>query len=121
MRLLAILLLGLAAAACVADTRPETCDAPTVEVALTVSADTLSPGNPAVCRGQVVTLHLTPEVDGVFHIHGLDDAVSATEITAGDELELTFTAEPSGQFPIELHPAGDPEGISIGIFTIHEP
>ena len=63
---------------------------------------------------------LDPEVDGVFHIHGLDDVVPATPVIAGEHVTLEFTADRSGQFPIELHPADDPTGVSLGIFTVYE-
>ena len=43
------------------------------------------------------------------------------EVAAGEDLQLTFTAERVGQFPIELHPADDPQGVELGVFTVHEP
>jgi hypothetical protein len=109
--------------ACVEDTGPdaEACTAPTIEVELTVSADALEPNDPAVCRDQEVTLIITPAVDGVFHIHGYDEQVPATEVRSGDEIKLEFTASRSGQFPIELHALDDPAGVEIGVFTVHEP
>ena len=63
---------------------------------------------------------LDSEVDGVFHIHGLDTVVPATPIRSGDPGTLEFTVDRSGQFPIELHLADDPTGVSLGIFTVHE-
>jgi hypothetical protein len=90
-------------------------------VELTLTADTLQPSDPAVCRGQEVTLVVTPEADGVLHIHGYDAEVPATEVTAGEPVEITFTATRSGQFPIEFHPAEDSRGVSVGLFTVHEP
>lgn len=114
----AVLLIG-----CVTDSRPdaEACSAPSVELSLRLATDALTPADPAVCRDQEVTLRIASEVDGFIHIHGYDDAVPATEVVAGEELELAFTADQSGQFPIELHPADAPEGIDVGIFTVHEP
>ena len=50
------------------------------------------------------------EVDGVFHIHGLDDLVPATPVVAGEQVTLEFTVDRSGQFPIELHPGRRPSG-----------
>jgi hypothetical protein len=111
----------LLATACVQGNRPATCDDPRVELELDLSADALTPDDPAVCRDQDVTLRIASQVDGVIHIHGYDTAVPATEVHAGDVLELTFSADRSGQFPIELHPAGDPRGVSVGVFTVHEP
>ena len=118
---LAVLLAALLAA-CVSDSRPDAsaCAEPAVELELRLSATDLTPA-PSVCRDQEVTLRIASEVDGFFHIHGYEEAVSATEVAAGETLDLTFTAMRAGQFPIELHPADDPEGISIGIFTVHEP
>lgn len=110
-------------AACVEDTGPgaEACAAPTAEIELDVSADALDPGDPSVCRDQEVTLIITPTVDGVFHIHGYDEEVPATQVTSGEVIELEFSAARSGQFPIELHAADEPEGVEIGVFTVHEP
>lgn len=109
--------------ACVEDTGPdaEACAAPSVEIELALSADAMAPNDPAVCRDQEVTLVIAPEVDGVFHIHGYDEQVPATEVRTGEEIELRFTASRSGQFPIELHPGDDPAGVEIGVFTVHEP
>jgi hypothetical protein len=106
---------------CITGNRPIDCDAASVTVELSLSADALTPSDPAACRDQEVTLRIGSEVDGFIHIHGYEDAVSATEVTAGEELDLTFTAVRDGQYPIEFHPAEDPEGISVGVLTIHEP
>ena len=121
--MLLVISVALLLAACVEDARPqgEACEAPTVEVALTLSADGLQPAGPAVCRDQEVTLVISSSVDGVIHIHGYDEWVPATGVTAGEDLELSFPAERSGQFPIELHPADDPQGLELGVFTVHEP
>ena len=113
----------LLVAACVEDNRPqgEACDAPSVEVAVTLSEEGMQPADPAVCRDQQVTLVIASSVDGVIHIHGYDEWVPATEVAAGEDLQLKFTAERVGQFPIELHPADDPQGVELGVFTVHEP
>lgn len=107
-------------AGCVTENRPESCDADETTIELTVSASALEPDDPAACRGQRVTLLVHAEVDGVFHIHGLDAVAPATQIAAGERVRLEFEATTSGQFPIELHPADDPQGVTIGIFTVHE-
>jgi len=115
---------GLVVAAitgCVPDTRPEACDAPSITLELELTIDSLTPGTPAVCRDQEVTLVIASGVDGVVHIHGYDAIVPAAAASAGEELRLSFIAERSGQYPIELHPADDPTGVSIGVFTVHEP
>jgi len=106
---------------CITENRPGNCDAASVTIELTLSADALTPSNPAACRDQEVTLRISSDVDGLIHIHGYEEAVSATEVTAGEELDLTFTAVRSGQYPIEFHPADDPEGVGVGILRINEP
>ena len=110
----------LALAGCVSENRPEDCEPGERTIELTVSAGALEPDDPAACRGQLVTLAIDSEVDGVFHIHGLDAELPATTIAAGEEISLEFEATTSGQFPIELHAADDPQGVTIGILTVHE-
>jgi hypothetical protein len=105
---------------CVTENRPATCDADEATIEVTVSATALEPNDPAACRGQLVTMIVDSEVDGVFHIHGLDDVVPATPVVAGDQVTLEFIVDQSGQFPIELHPGDDPQGVTIGILTIYE-
>jgi len=105
---------------CVTENRPATCNADKTTIELTMSASALTPNDPAACRGQIVTMTLDPEVNGVFHIHGLDTVVPATPIRSGEPVTLEFTADRSGQFPIELHLADDPTGVSLGIFTVYE-
>jgi hypothetical protein len=102
------------------DPNPACADLPS-DIELTLTADSLSPADPRVCRDSDVTLLVTSEVDGVFHIHGLDDIVSATPVAAGETVEIAFTARRSGQFPIEVHPADDPAGVNVGLLTVHEP
>ncbi len=120
-RLAALMALLLVIAGCVTDSRPSACDQPAITIDLQVTADALAPSDPAVCRDQDVTLVVTSKVDGVIHIHGYDEIVPATEVTAGEDLHLSFVAERAGQFPIELHPDADPTGVNVGIFTVHEP
>ena len=123
MRPLTLLILALVVAAtgCVSQNRPQSCDDPRLTLEVTLTAAAMQPSDPAVCRGQEVTLVVASEVDGVLHIHGYDEQVPATEVAAEEELRLVFVATRSGQFPIELHPADDPRGIEVGIFTVHEP
>jgi hypothetical protein len=100
---------------------PSTCAAPSVEVALVLAPDALTPNDPRACRGQNVVLAISAEADGVFHIHGYDDTIPATTVIGGEETRLEFEAVRAGQFPIEFHPADDPQGVELGIFTVHEP
>ncbi len=97
------------------------CEALPAEIELTLTAETLTPSDPAVCRGSDVTLTVTAEVDGVLHIHGYDAEVPATPVTQGEVVELAFTAERSGQFPIELHTDENTQGVNVGLFTVNEP
>jgi hypothetical protein len=115
-------MLALLTVGCVSDSRPDTaaCAADSIEIEVTLTSDALTPENLAVCRDQDVTLRIASEVDGLIHIHGYDEIVPATDVTSGETLELSFVAEREGEYPIELHPAGAPEGVSVGIFTVHE-
>ncbi len=100
---------------------PPACEAGPVEIVMTLTVETLTPSSPQVCRGSDVTLSIHPEVDGVFHIHGYDAEVPAAEVSSGEVLDLTFTAERSGQFPIELHTDENTQGVNIGLLTVNEP
>jgi hypothetical protein len=106
---------------CIGDGRPDACDSAEVTLNLTLTATELDPANVDVCRDQEVTLRIQAEADGIIHIHGYDEEVPATEVAAGEETELAFEAVRAGQYPIEFHPADDPAGVSVGIFTVHEP
>ena len=119
--ILSICAIGALTTACVDQGRPAACGEPSVTIQLQLTGDALTPSDPAACRGQDVTLVVASKLDGIIHIHGYDATVPATEVSAGEELRLTFEAERSGQFPIELHPAGDPQGVGVGVFTVHEP
>jgi hypothetical protein len=115
------LLAPLLVSACVSDTRPASCAEPSISIDLQLDGASLSPADPAVCRDQQVTLVVHSSVDGVLHIHGYDEQVDATSVTAGEDVRLEFTASRSGQFPIELHTDAAPQGTSVGVFTVHEP
>ncbi len=97
------------------------CDDLPDRVDITVTADGMAPSQPAVCRDRDVTLAVTPEVSGVLHVHGYDEDLPATTIVEGEPIELSFRSSRSGQFPVELHTEADPQGIDVGIFTVHEP
>lgn len=114
---------GSVLAGCVSDNRPDAsaCAASSAELEVTLTADALVPSDPAVCRGQAVTMVVHSRLDGVIHLHGYDEQVAATPVTAGEDTTLEFEAATSGQFPIEVHAEGDPRGVEVGIFTVHEP
>ena len=121
-RALSAIAVALIAGGCVGQQGlPSDCDEPEASREVTLTAAELAPNAIEVCRDQDVILTVDPEVDGVIHIHGYDEQVPATTIHAGEELTLEFPAARSGQFPIELHPAEDPAGVTVGIFTVHEP
>ena len=83
--LLGILLVTLSG--CIGDGRPDACDTAEVTLDLTLTATELDPTNVDVCRDQAVALRIQAEADGIIHIHGYDDAVSATEIAAVERLD----------------------------------
>lgn len=122
-RAAALLALAAFLAACVPPTvLPETCDDPSVTLQATLVEERLEPSPLEVCRDQRVTLEVAIERDGVFHLHGYDDQVAATEVRSGETLELTFTTVRSGQFPIALHPADGPAAeLTVGVLIVHEP
>lgn len=100
---------------------PATCNEPAVTLRATMADERLDPGTLDVCRDQAVTLVVTIERDGIFHVHGYDDQLQATEVVAGEELTLSFVAVRSGQFPIALHTTDGPAEVTVGIMTVHEP
>jgi methionine-rich copper-binding protein CopC len=121
-RAVALVAVAVVLTACVSEARPSTCGDAAVTIEMTLTAATLTPDDPAVCRDQDVTLIVASQVDGVLHVHGYDEALPATSVAAGEELTLAFTADRSGQFPIELHPADDPgQAVELGILTVDEP
>lgn len=119
-RLVALGCPALLAAGCVSDNRPDaaTCAQPQITIELRLENDALEPNAIAVCREQLVTLDIDVRQDGVLDLHGYE---LAQEIEAGKPAQFAFPADRSGQFPIELHPAGGGEAIDVGILTVHEP
>ncbi len=97
------------------------CETLPAEIEMTLTSDTLTPSDPAVCRGAELTMTVRSAGAGVFHIHGYDAQAPAANVASGEVLELSFSAERSGQFPIEVHLADDAQGVDVGAFTVHEP
>ncbi|MGH2418307.1 MAG: hypothetical protein ACRDFY_08245 [Candidatus Limnocylindria bacterium] len=97
------------------------CGSLPTDIELTLTAQALTPSSIAVCRGDDVTLTVDVEVSGVLHIHGYDAEVPATNVTEGEVLELGFSADRSGQFPIELHTDENTQGVNVGLLTVDEP
>jgi hypothetical protein len=119
-RIGALGLLLLAGAACVTENRPADCAEAAKTIEVTITADAMVPNDPAACAGQAVTLIVRSELDGVFHVHGLDEVLPAASVTQGADVTLEFSADRTGQFPIEVHPADDPVGVSVGVLTVHD-
>jgi hypothetical protein len=113
------LVLAALSAGCIGGA-PDCAELPT-EIELTLTADSLTPSDPAVCRGVDVELVVGSDVEGILHIHGYDAEVPATPVTAGGEVVIDFTASRSGQFPIELHTDENTQGVNVGLLTVHEP
>ena len=91
------------------------------DIALMLTTDSLTPSDPAICRGADVVLTVHSDVDGILHIHGYDAEVPATPVSDGGEVVIEFTASRSGQFPIELHSDENAQGVNVGLLTVHEP
>ena len=100
---------------------PATCQEPSVVLHATLADQRLSPGTLEVCRDQRVTLTIDVQRDGIVHLHGYDEQVAATEVQAGETLDLEFTAVRSGQFPIALHTQDGPAEVTVGTLIVHEP
>jgi hypothetical protein len=108
-------------AGCVPDTSlPETCQDTSVEFTATLADGRLDPVTFAACRDQEVTITITVEQDGILHLHGYDDLLSAQEVRAGEEAELSFAATHVGQFPIALHPQGGSSELTVGTLIVHD-
>ena len=95
------------------------CAAASVTLEATVTDEAMDPSALAVCRDQEVTLELHSQTDGVFHLHGYDEQVPATDLVSGETTTLEFVADVAGQFIIELH-SGCHEA-EIGVLTVNEP
>ena len=119
--LLALLTL-LALVGCVESNRPSDSECAAAEVTLSLSVSTsMAPDDPAVCRGQRVTLTIASSVDGLLHVHGYDEELPVVALADGEMTEVAFVASRSGQFPVELHSDDEPQGASLGVLTVHEP
>lgn len=99
----------------------EACAAPSVVLEATVTDTSMEPSDLAVCRDQAVTLELSAETDGTFHVHGYDDQIPAVSLDPGEVTVLEFTADTAGQFIIELHAHDGGSEAEIGVLTVNEP
>jgi hypothetical protein len=120
-RAAALLACAALMAACVPQTNlPESCDEPAVTLEATLANETLEPSSLEVCRDQEVTVSLDVRRDAVFHIHGYDEELPALQVSAGETVELEFTAARSGQFPIAIHTDDGPSEAEVGALIVHE-
>ncbi len=94
------------------------CPEPPVMIEAQIDFTSLEPSEMRVCRGQEVTLRLTPEFDGIVHIHGIE---VAREVRDGEPIDLVFTAQQGGQFVIETHTHDSDEAPQVGVLIIDEP
>jgi hypothetical protein len=70
-----------------------------VTINVTVSKGTsMSPGTWSAHHNDVVTVDITSDIDGEVHLHGYDIPF---ETKAGQVVTKTFTADKTGDFPIE--------------------
>jgi plastocyanin len=53
--------------------------------------------------GDTVRIEVTSDVDDELHVHGYD---RSAELTAGKPGEVSFTADATGDFEVELHHSG---------------
>ena len=118
-RLVAMLAVGLIAAGCVPG--DPACAEPSVSLEVRVTDTAMDPSTLTACRDQDVSLEVTSETDGVFHIHGYDEQVPATSLVPGEVTTLEFTADRAGQFIIELHDHSGDESTEVGVLTVNEP
>ena len=115
----AVTLIGILAAGCVPAN--DACADPSVTLEVTVTDTEMDPSTLVVCRDQDVTLEVSAETDGVFHVHGYEDQVEAVSLEPGEVTVLEFTADTAGQFIIELHAHDGGSESEIGILTVNEP
>lgn len=57
-----------------------------------------------VKRGDTVAFKLQSATSGSLHLHGHD---LEWELGEGDEVVVSFTADSTGRFPLEVHPSGE--------------
>jgi hypothetical protein len=118
-RLAVIALIGGLAVGCLPAN--EACADPSVRLEVTVTDTDMDPSSLTVCRDQDVTLEVSAETDGVFHVHGYDDQAPAVSLEPGEVTIIEFTADTAGQFIIELHALDGGSESEIGVLTVNEP
>lgn len=83
-------------------------DAPEQTLAVQVRDRKLEPSVVTVTEGDVVTLQVTTDESGEFHISGYD---IENDMEVGETLEFAFLAHQPGRYNFELHPSEDEEHV----------
>ncbi len=79
-----------------------------VTINVTVSKGaSMSPGTWTAHHNDIVTVNITSDMDGEVHLHGYDIPF---ETKAGQVVTKTFTADKTGDFPIEWESTSTPLG-----------
>ena len=89
-------------------------DAPTI-VDIQMIDRTLSPADVIIYDDQDVTLRVTTDEAGEFHIAGYE---LLTDIFPGKISKILFTAEKQGRFSLEFHPSGTDEDVAVGALLV---
>lgn len=76
-------------------------------LAVSVSKRTLNPGVITVTRGETITMQVTSDESGEFHISGYE---IEKEMAPNTPIEFSFTADKAGRYNFELHPKADSNG-----------
>jgi hypothetical protein len=95
------------------------CGQSAIDLDVTVTQEDMTPSALDGCVDVEVTLRVSSEIDGEFHVHGIGDEVEA-ELVTGETATLTFTPPTAGQFIIEVHPE-EGEEFEAGVLTVNEP
>ena len=74
---------------------------------IAIEGDAMNPDEISVEEGDFVTLRLTSESPVEVHVHGYD---LEGDVLPGEETELSFEADATGQFEIEDHETEAPLG-----------
>lgn len=69
-----------------------------------------------VKRGDTVAFNLESAASGSLHLHGHD---LEWDLTGGEEVVVSFTADSTGRFPLEVHPSGEEQGVVVGYLEVH--
>lgn len=67
-----------------------------------------------VHQGDTVALAVTSAVPGGLHLHGYDQEWELES----EEITITLSAEATGRFPLEFHPAGAERGVVVGYLEV---